>query len=521
MPANTSGTVVSVVSVHQALSPPLLTALPLPPAQDMFIKYYDSVMPLLLNILMHANDKSQRLLRAKTVESISLVGMAVGKERFREDAAKLMTFLQTAQMAQLDNDDPLAGYMLQVGGRADAAVLLDFWSARGTCASGTVSGMCDVLLYLLLWWLACLAACVIFLLSRFTTTSTPLLQAGARLCKCLGDEFLPYLPIVMPALLKSAQIEADIKVGPLRLRLLQCHAHCMLHGHVVKVEAAAVAQRCHCWLAPAVLPPPEAGPCPCPCSHPLLPSPHPSRLPPPLHLSQIRDLDEEDDEDEEDDDVESFPLGDKVVSIRTSGLEEKATACNMLCCYASELKEGFFPFTKQVGGWRGWAEQCVGCVPDQHPWAEPACPCPTLAPHAWQHLLWCHHSRRHHPHHHPSSSTPCPPGHGHHGAPHQVLLPRGGAQRSHQVAARPAQVSVAAAETAVGTRAPGAALLLQAWSCIMRTSASGGACSTSPLLGMRTFQPAPPLANRPRHHVAPSSADHHPAPPPQVFHQRA
>ncbi|GFH11049.1 importin N-terminal domain-containing protein, partial [Haematococcus lacustris] len=35
--------------------------------------------------------------------------------------------------------------------------------------------------------------------------------AGARLCKCLGQEFVPYLPVVMPPLLKSAAMEADIK----------------------------------------------------------------------------------------------------------------------------------------------------------------------------------------------------------------------------------------------------------------------------------------------------------------------
>jgi hypothetical protein len=29
-------------------------------------------------------------------------------------------------------------------------------------------------------------------------------------------------------------------------------------------------------------------------------------------------------------------------------LEEKATACNMLCCYADELKEGFYPWIDQV-----------------------------------------------------------------------------------------------------------------------------------------------------------------------------
>ncbi len=39
------------------------------------------------------------------------------------------------------------------------------------------------------------------------------LQAGARLCKCLKDEFVPYLPIVMPLLLKSALVEPDIKVS--------------------------------------------------------------------------------------------------------------------------------------------------------------------------------------------------------------------------------------------------------------------------------------------------------------------
>jgi importin-5 len=37
-------------------------------------------------------------------------------------------------------------------------------------------------------------------------------QAGARLCKCLKDEFVPYLPVVMPLLLKSALVEPDIKV---------------------------------------------------------------------------------------------------------------------------------------------------------------------------------------------------------------------------------------------------------------------------------------------------------------------
>lgn len=34
--------------------------------------------------------------------------------------------------------------------------------------------------------------------------------------------------------------------------------------------------------------------------------------------------------------------------IKTAGLEEKATACQMLVCYARELKEGFAPYTEEV-----------------------------------------------------------------------------------------------------------------------------------------------------------------------------
>ncbi len=47
--------------------------------------------------------------------------------------------------------------------------------------------------------------------------------------------------------------------------------------------------------------------------------------------------------------TETLYYGDRKISIRTSVLEEKATACNMLCCYADELEVGFFPYVEQVG----------------------------------------------------------------------------------------------------------------------------------------------------------------------------
>ncbi|XP_010528743.1 PREDICTED: importin-5-like [Tarenaya hassleriana] len=179
-------------------------------SQELFQKYYDAVMPYLKAILVNANDKANRMLRAKSMECISLVGMAVGKEKFKDDAKQVMEVLMSLQGSQLEADDPTTSYML---------------------------------------------------------------QAWARLCKCLGQDFLPYMSVVMPPLLQSAQLKPDVT---------------------------------------------------------------------------ITSADSDADIDDEDDSIETITLGDKRIGIKTSVLEEKATACNMLCCYADELKEGFFPWIDQV-----------------------------------------------------------------------------------------------------------------------------------------------------------------------------
>ncbi|XP_008804326.2 importin-5-like [Phoenix dactylifera] len=180
-------------------------------SQEQFQKYYDVVMPYLKAILMNATDKSKRMLRAKSMECISLVGMAVGKEKFRDDARQVMEVLMTLQGSQMETDDPITSYML---------------------------------------------------------------QAWARLCKCLGQDFLPYMSVVMPPLLQSAQLKPDVTI---------------------------------------------------------------------TSVDSDEDIEESDDES-----IETITLGDKRIGIRTSVLEEKATACNMLCCYADELKEGFYPWIDQV-----------------------------------------------------------------------------------------------------------------------------------------------------------------------------
>lgn len=71
-----------------------------------FIRYYDTVMPMLKSVLYNARNKTEQLLRAKALECVSLVGMAVGKERFRTDAQEVMAFMQQLQVCLTTGAQP-------------------------------------------------------------------------------------------------------------------------------------------------------------------------------------------------------------------------------------------------------------------------------------------------------------------------------------------------------------------------------------------------------------------------------
>eukprot|EP00004_Rigifila_ramosa_P000753 TRINITY_DN10783_c0_g1_i1.p1 TRINITY_DN10783_c0_g1~~TRINITY_DN10783_c0_g1_i1.p1 ORF type:complete len:1103 (-),score=294.98 TRINITY_DN10783_c0_g1_i1:27-3248(-) len=74
-------------------------------------------------------------------------------------------------------------------------------------------------------------------------------------------------------------------------------------------------------------------------------------LPPVLEAAQIQPELQIADLDDATVDFTGFDtvlMGDKKVGIRTSMLDEKATACHMLGCYLDELKEGFYPYVPQV-----------------------------------------------------------------------------------------------------------------------------------------------------------------------------
>ncbi|CAH3175486.1 unnamed protein product [Porites lobata] len=183
-------------------------------AEEKFLHYYDRFMPSLKYIMQNALSSDYRMLRGKTIECISLIGLAVGKEKFLPDASEVMQLLLKTQteMEELEADDPQISYMI---------------------------------------------------------------SAWARMCKIFGTEFTQYLPLVMPSVMKAASIKPEVAV----------------------IDADD----------------PKSG------------------------------------QYSEDEGWQFITLGDQQkFGIKTAGLEDKSTACQMLVCYARELKEGFAPYTEQV-----------------------------------------------------------------------------------------------------------------------------------------------------------------------------
>ncbi|KAI9829591.1 MAG: hypothetical protein M1819_006096 [Sarea resinae] len=118
-------------------------------AETAFSKYYDTLMPLLFNVLKEEQSKEYRLLRAKAMECATLIGLAVGKDKMGADAIALVQILGTIQQSIMEADDPQASYLPHCWG---------------------------------------------------------------RMCRVLGHDFIPYLPGVMPPLLTIASAKADIQL---------------------------------------------------------------------------------------------------------------------------------------------------------------------------------------------------------------------------------------------------------------------------------------------------------------------
>lgn len=118
-------------------------------AQAAFAKYYDTLMPLLVNVLQNQSEKEYRLLRGKAMECATLIALAVGQGRLGQDAMTLVNLLANIQANITDADDPQAQYLMHCWG---------------------------------------------------------------RMCRVLGSDFVPFLDNVMPPLLELAMAKADIQL---------------------------------------------------------------------------------------------------------------------------------------------------------------------------------------------------------------------------------------------------------------------------------------------------------------------
>ncbi|RDA86269.1 hypothetical protein CP532_5083 [Ophiocordyceps camponoti-leonardi (nom. inval.)] len=118
-------------------------------AEVAFSKYYEMLMPLLVNVLQNQSEKEFRLLRSKAMECATLIALAVGRERLGNDAMTLVNLLANIQTSITDADDPQAQYLMHCWG---------------------------------------------------------------RMCRVLGADFMPFLDSVMPPVLELAMAKADIQL---------------------------------------------------------------------------------------------------------------------------------------------------------------------------------------------------------------------------------------------------------------------------------------------------------------------
>jgi hypothetical protein len=77
--------------------------------KERFAPYYDMFMPFLKQVVVDATSDDLRMVRAKAIECISLVGLAVGEEKFAPDANAVMELMAGTQMK---SDDPQAEYIV-------------------------------------------------------------------------------------------------------------------------------------------------------------------------------------------------------------------------------------------------------------------------------------------------------------------------------------------------------------------------------------------------------------------------
>lgn len=118
-------------------------------AQKKFLKYHDTLLPMLIEFLRSTLGDESRALKAKCIECATLIGLAVGKEHFNSHIQIVIDLLILLQEECSESDDPLKSHLE---------------------------------------------------------------QGWVRICKLIGKDFVPYLPIVIPPLLQTARAAQDVSL---------------------------------------------------------------------------------------------------------------------------------------------------------------------------------------------------------------------------------------------------------------------------------------------------------------------
>merc|ERR1719335_1036448 len=78
------------VTQHRGVREESITVIAVVIEKD-FSRYYDGIMPMLKQFVMHATGERENRLRGKAFECMSLLGIAVGKEKFCPDAQEAIS----------------------------------------------------------------------------------------------------------------------------------------------------------------------------------------------------------------------------------------------------------------------------------------------------------------------------------------------------------------------------------------------------------------------------------------------
>lgn len=91
---------------------------------SLFAPYYSKFVPFLKGIVHNAQAKETRQLRGRAFETLSIIGLAVGKEMFARDAVEILQEMKAPTSG--DPDDPQTAFIEIAFGRFSEILGADF-----------------------------------------------------------------------------------------------------------------------------------------------------------------------------------------------------------------------------------------------------------------------------------------------------------------------------------------------------------------------------------------------------------